>query len=724
MVTVLAKPPAKTFTILLLTRPISQSPRPVGVCLRRAEGASRLDFQASSPIMLRELTGQERDMKIGVAYYPEHWPEERWAVDARMMARMKIDVARVGEFAWSRLEPRRERFDMDWLQRAVQVLADHGLKVILCTPTAAPPPWLFQRHPTILPQRADGRRWYAGSRRHVCLSHPAYQKYARRIVSELAGCFDANPHVYAWQVDNELGLGGSGVCYCSECEQAFRKWLKRCYGTLERLNTQWGTAFWSQGFADWHEIPAPRETPAGSHPSLLLDYKRFVSAQYRMFVEEQRDLIRQHAGEEAVVTTNSPGPLAVPHINLFSLATAQDVTALDNYPADASRLEVAALQLDLVRSLKRKPFWVLEQQAGATIIPGHAAQPRPGQLRLWSYQAASRGAELMVYFRWRTCAFGQEMHWYGMLDSNGTPRRRFEELRGTIAELKEHAGLWEGRLPEADVAIMLDYDSAWALEATPLGAELDYFGLLHTFYSVLRRIGAQADFVQPGAELSDYAALIVPMPFICTDELARQLETYTHQGGRVLVTAPAGYKTPANTASGVSPPGELTRLLGVEIVEYDVLNPGAVNSIELEGGAQSFPTGRFCSVMQLRGARTLGTYGAQFYAGSPAVTARTEGKGEAFFVGAACGPECYETLLRQLFEDGRVRLWEWASPSVEVVPLKGAPEEPRLTFVLNHSGEPVTLALPQEAPVTELLTNRHCQDSLTLGGYEVALLKF
>lgn len=121
-------------------------------------------------------------MKIGVAYYPEHWPEERWAADAALMAQLKIDVVRVGEFAWSRLEPRRERFELDWLDTAVRVLAAHGLKIILGTPTAAPPPWLFIRHPNLGPQDADGRLWYSGSRRHVCLSNPAYLKYARRIV--------------------------------------------------------------------------------------------------------------------------------------------------------------------------------------------------------------------------------------------------------------------------------------------------------------------------------------------------------------------------------------------------------------------------------------------------------------------------------------------------------------------------------------------------------------
>ncbi len=660
-------------------------------------------------------------MKIGVAYYPEHWPEERWSVDARMMREMGIDVVRMGEFAWSLLEPKRERFEMDWLEGAVEVLAEQGLTVILCTPTAAPPGWLFQRHPGMLPEDADGRRWHVGSRRHVCLNKPAYLKYARRIVTELAKRFGRNPHIYAWQVDNELGCHASGVCYCGACELALHHWLKRRYGTVERSNLKWGTAFWSQRFSDWQEVSAPRRTPAGPHPSLALDYQRFVSATYRSFLAEQREIIKQYASRDVIVTTNSAGPLSLAHINHFSLASAQDVAALDNYPADASRLEETALNLDLTRSLKRKPFWVLEQQAGATLLAGHASQPRPGQLRLWSYGAAARGAELISYFRWRTCNFGQEMHWYGILDADGTPRRRFAELKQTISELKERAQLWEGRLPQADVALLVDYDSAWALGATPLGLKLDYFAHLRTLYELLRGIGVQVDFVPPGGELADTRVLVVPMPFICTEQLAKQLEVYTYEGHRVLVTAPAGYKTQENTAAEGSPPNALTDLLGVEVVEHDVLGPDGANAVVLGEGGQSFPTGRFCSVIELRGAKAIGTYGGEFYAGSPAITSRAVGQGEAYFVGPTCVRECYGAILRRVLKEAGVRTCEWSSASVEVVPLKGSSDEQQI-FVLNHSPEPVTLALPEGSSCKEMLTDRECSGTVTLQGYDVALL--
>jgi len=660
-------------------------------------------------------------MRIGVAYYPEQWPEEQWPVDAQLMQELGIDVVRVGEFAWSSLEPKRERIDMDWLDRAVRVLAEHGLKVIMCTPTAAPPNWLFNRHPSILPQDADGRRWYAGSRRHVCLNNAAYQKYVRRIVAELAKRFAANPNVYAWQIDNEFGCHDSAVCYCDDCEQAFRHWLKRRYGTIERLNTLWGTAFWSQYFGDWHEIPAPRRTPAGAHPSLALDYKRFVSATCRSFIIEQSGIIRDYGGENVPIMTNSPGPCGVTHLNHFSLAEVQDVAALDSYPSAESRLDAVACSLDFMRSVKRKPFWILEQQAGATVVEGWACQPRPGQLRLWSYQAAARGAELITYFRWRTAAFGQEMHWYGMLDADAAQGRRFEELRRTIAEIKQHSHLWQGCLPEADVAIVVDYDSAWALDVTRMGVELDWFGQAWMLYRLLRRMGAQVDLVRPEEDLSSYRVAVVPMPFICDAPAAEWLTGWVSDGRSLLVTAPAGYKTWENTTISGAPPGALTELLGVRVVEHDVLIPGMDNTVSLWEG-ESFPVGPFCSVLELCGADAVGTYGAQYYAGSPAVTCRTVGEGRAFFVGALCGPECCEAVLRRVVEGAGVRLCEWSSESVETVRLREPADGPQLTFVLNHSQQPVTLPLPAGASCRDMLSGQECQGTVTLEGYQVALL--
>lgn len=660
-------------------------------------------------------------MKFGVAYYPEQWPEERWAADAQLMAKMGIDVVRIGEFAWWRLEPRRERIDTGWLEDVVDLLNDHGLSVMLGTPTAAPPPWLFYRHPNILPQQADGRRWGLGSRRHVCLNNPAFNKYARRIVTELARTF-RDDRIWAWQIDNELGLGPTGRCYCDECEKSFRRWLKRRYGTIDRLNRMWGTSFWSQGFSDWHEIPAPRRTVCGPHPSLALDYSRFISAQHRAFVEEQREIIRDYASEDVPITVNEPSGMDLPHLNLFSLAGQQDAISLDNYPTDSSRLDQTALGLDMARSLRHAPFWVTEQQAGATLVGGHAQQPRPGQLRLWTYQAAARGAELITYFRWRTAPAGQEMHWYGLFDADGTPRRRLDEVREAIRELKKESHYWENFAPEARVAIVLDYDSAWALDATPLGWDPQYFERTATIYGVLRRMGLVAEFVPPDENLSGYDLVVAPMQFITTNAMAKRLKVYVHDGGTLLISAPAGYKGPAATSLDSPPPGPLSELLGVEVSEHDVLGGGCTNSIGV-GDGQSFEVDGFASVLKLRGARTIASYTEDFYADSPAVTALKDGRGTAIFAGAAMPAAGWKWLLSEAVDRAGVPTSDWSAEEIEVVPLKALEAEKKMMFVLNHSDEEVQLELGEDDVVTELLREERQDQKVTLSPYGVALLQ-
>ena len=658
-------------------------------------------------------------MRIGVAYYPEHWPKERWAADAEHMRETGIDVVRLAEFAWAKMEPRRGQYDMDWLAKAVNVLAAHDLKVILCTPTAAPPQWLFNRHPSMVPIDREGRPWFRGSRRHACLNNRSYRRYVRRIVRELARAFAKDPNVVGWQIDNELGCHGSGRCYCDDCEQAFREWLMRRYGRIGRLNKLWGTVFWSQRFNDWHEVPAPRRTPAQAHPSLVLDYKRFTSATYRDFVSQQRETIDQYAGGKALVTTNQIG-LHLDQIDQFDLGAPQDVASVDNYPVDGQNVDAVALTLDMTRSARRAPFWVLEQQAGATMIPARRGQPRPGQLRLWSMQSAARGAELIGYFRWRTCGFAQEMHWYGMLDADGTTRRRYDELKRAIAELKDKAPLWEGGRPDARVAMVLDYSAHWALEADSMTADVDYLAQFRTFYGLLRRMGLTVDMIAPGTDPSGYGLLVAPMPVIGRSGDAAAYLSYVQQGGTMLVTAPAGYRTEQNTWPAGPPPGPLAELLGVEVEEHDRLGGGLANSVSLDG--TDYALRSLCCLLDLRGAEALGSYGQEYYAGRPVVTRCAHGEGRVYFLGAIAGADLYGKLIEMAASDAGLAAHPWSSETVEVIAWTAGDTGRPATFVLNHGDEIAELALTDGESRRDLLTDTDHTGAVTLEPYGVVLL--
>ncbi len=659
-------------------------------------------------------------MKIGVAYYPEQWPKERWDEDARNMAQLGIDVVRLGEFAWSRLEPRRERIQMDWLEEAIDVLASHGMKIILGTPTAAPPPWLFTRHPTILPERADGRKFYYGSRRHACLNNPAYLKYVRRIVTELAKKFADNQHLFAWQIDNEVSFEKGGVCYCDECEQAFRMWLKRRYGTIDRLNKRWGTAFWSQEFVDWHEIPIPRETVVAPHPSLLLDYKRFVSAQTRAFVKKQKDIIRDYSRSDVPITVNEPEPILLPHVNAYSLAELQDVVSLDNYPSRLSRLSMTIRGLDFARSLKNNSFWIMEQQAGATV---NSFQPRPGQLRLWACQSFFRGADLICFFRWKTAPSGQETHWHGILDSDGMPRRRYSEIKQTVEDLKSHEKDVGHSLPLAKVGIYVDFESAWALEANRFGAKPDYFQKVSQFHEILRQRGITADFVAENSPLDDYSLVVAPSLFISNPKLISRLEVYTRKGGVLLATAPSGHVTTTNTTGDIRPPGALSSLLGVEVLEMDRVEKDG-NSVKFNNDGSRFEAGKLCCILEPRGSDVLACYEKDYYAGSAAFTVAEAEYGKALFLGAELQEKGLERVLDYALKTAGIEPVPWkASEEVEVVELKNETEHARKFSLLNHSHEKKVIDFAEEWTVKDVFSNHQVENSLELEPYQVTVVE-
>jgi len=385
-------------------------------------------------------------MLLGTPYYPEHWPEERWATDARLMQEAGISRVRMGEFAWHRMEPTEGHFEFDWLQRAIEVFARHEIGTILCTPTPTYPAWLHRKYPDIHQVKSDGTVKEYGQRQDACKNHPGYRLHARRIAEEMLAALGDHPNVVAWQTDNEFGCHGTSRCYCAYCESAFQAWLRdRFGGDIDALNAAWGTFFWSQDYNDFGEISLPRDTADrtandGQNPSLVLDFYRFSSDVQIAFQREQIALIRKYSPGR-LVTHNLMGLFS--QIDYFKLAADLDVVSWDNYPFrwNGTGLPPLPLAHDLMRGLQRKPVWVMEQASGAGGWGVYPATPQPGQMRLWAYQAVARGADMISFFRWRSCRYGREQYWHGILYHHGIPQRRYPLAR---------AGRQRGREPVCD----------------------------------------------------------------------------------------------------------------------------------------------------------------------------------------------------------------------------------------------------------------------------------
>ncbi|WP_324715556.1 beta-galactosidase [Carboxydochorda subterranea] len=691
-------------------------------------------------------------MWIGADYYPEQWPKERWPLDAELMARAGFRVVRLAEFAWARMEPEEGRFTFDWLDEALEVLGRHGIQAVLGTPTATPPAWLVQAHPEILPVDEDGVRVGFGGRRHYCPNSPEYLRHVERIVEAMAHRYGQHPGVMAWQIDNELG-GHRTACFCDTCRSAFQEWLRERYGSLDALNEAWGTAFWSQAYTSWQQIPLPGRTVAVHNPSLRLDHARFVSDAYARFLRRQVAILRRGAPHHRI-TTNFMGLFE--DLDYFSLAGPLDFVSWDNYPGfrpapgEASGAAVA-LSADLMRSLRHRRFWVMEQQAGPTGWDGLIdPAPRPGQLRLWTWQAVAHGAEAVLYFRWRTATKGAEQFWHGILDHHGRPGRRYEEIRGTAEELGLLPGWLEQAVPRTPVAILMSYDDRWAWRIQPQNAGLTFEARLLSWYRAMWRRGVGVGIVRAGDRLplgpgsgapaEGFRIVVVPSLMSLTPEGASRIEGFARSGGVVIVGPRTGIKDQANAVYPLPPPGPLAGVCGVTVEEYDSFPVGKRIPVrlqlprpDLEEGAPAGPvlqgTGAvWCDVLAPQGARAVGWYTADHLAGRPAVTVHPVGRGAVVYVGTLLDPQLQEAIVDWALERAGVETPLSAPDSqaavlasdVEAV-LWDGPGGRSALFLLNHGAQAATAHL--RGRWVDAFTRAPAGPGVTLDPYGVTVLE-
>ena len=489
---------------------------------------------------------------LGVCYYPEHWPEAAWAEDASRMVEAGISRVRIGEFAWSRIEPRPGELHFDWLDRAIATLGSAGLEIVLGTPTAAPPRWMVDRHPDMLPVDSDGRARGFGSRRHYCFSHDGYREECRRITRRLAERYGRNPHVVAWQTDNEYDCHGTAVSHSENAARAFREWCAHRYRSIDTLNRAWGNAFWSMDYRGFDEVGLPVHTVTEPNPAHVLAFRRFSSDQVVRFNRVQCDEIRRHS--DAPIVHNFMGRTS--GFDHYALGADLDFASWDSYPlgflmdrAGASPEEkeqylrqghpdFQAFHHDLYRTCGAGRFWVMEQQPGPVNWAPWNPAPMPGMVRLWAWEAFAHGAETVCFFRWRQAPFGQEQMHAGLLLPDRRPAVGLAEVARVARELEEAPEAGAG---PARCALIYDYASAHAWEAQPQGADFDYFDLCFDVYCAMRRAGLSIDVLPPeGRDLGPYALVMAPGLLECSPGFLDSLNTCK---GRVVLGPRAGQKT-------------------------------------------------------------------------------------------------------------------------------------------------------------------------------------
>ncbi len=522
---------------------------------------------------------------LGVCYYPEQWDEAQWASDAARMADLGLTWVRIGEFAWTRMEPEPGRHDWGWLDRAIEVLGSAGLKVVLGTPTATPPRWMLTKHPDMLALDKEGRQRSFGSRRHYCFSHRPYRAECAKIVTAMAERFGRNPHVAAWQTDNEYACHDTTLSYSPAALLAFRDWLAQRYQSPQALNRAWGNVFWSMEYAAFDDIGLPNLTVTEANPAHVMAFRRFASDEVASFNRLQTDILRRHTS--APIAHNYMGQIT--DFDHFAVGADLDIASWDSYPLGflSDRLpatpehrrafvrqgdpDFQAFHHDLYRAVGRGRWWIMEQQPGPVNWAPWNADPLPGMARLWAWEAFAHGAEAVCYFRWRQAPFAQETMHAGLLRPDSVAAPAFDEAGQVIRELAAMPDVAAGA---AEVAMVFDYASAWAWETQPQGRDFSYFRLVFEMYRALRRLGLNIDILPPdAADLSSYKLVLAPGVATLSQPLLAALAA--HQGASLI-----GPRSNAKTAEFATPvplppnlPGLDARVMRVESLPPDVPVP-------------------------------------------------------------------------------------------------------------------------------------------------------
>lgn len=651
---------------------------------------------------------------LGAAWYPEQWPESRWDADLALMEAAHLHVVRVGEFAWSRMEPAEGHYDLDWLARAIRLAEQHHIAVVIGTPTDAPPAWLTSKYPDTLRVDENGRLAQHGGRRQFNYASPRYRLFCAEIASRLAQRFGHDPGVIGWQIGNEY----TDESFDPLTQEQFQQWLKRRYGTLDALNQHWTTAYWSQTYDRWDEIPL---VATGGNPGLLLEHRHFVSDTWRDFQRVQLDAIRKWASPRQFITTNIGGLAWSDHFDHYEITKDLDLASWDDYVGQGQLdpMRNAAMH-DFVRGWKRAPFWVMETQPGSVNWAPINTTLNRGEMRVMAWQAIGHGANAVLYWQWRSALNGQEQYHGTLVGPDGEPMPVYLEVSQIGSEFERTAPALRGTRPVAQVAILESYDSRWAIDFQPHNRNYDELQVLLDWYRPLRLRNLTVDIVNASASLDGYKLVVAPGLNVLSPELAAHLKAYVEHGGHLVLGPRSGMKDAYNSLNPERQPGPLVPVLGGRVEQYYALDGAVPVSGALGSGTAMIWAEQLSP--HASDARVLLRYGKSngWLDDQPAMITRSLGKGTITYLGAILDAPLMQQATAWMLEGAHVQPEFGALPEdVEVCRRAGA--DHTIYILMNHGVQPASIHLPN--PMTDLLAEHPPLTTLTLAPQGVAVLE-
>jgi beta-galactosidase len=651
---------------------------------------------------------------LGAAWYPEQWPESAWDRDLSLMQAAGINVVRVGEFAWSRLEPVEGDYDFDWLARAVAMAKRHHIAVVIGTPTDAPPAWLTSRYSQVLGVGPDGRRAEHGGRRQFSYSSPLYRKFCRDIVTHLARRFGHDPDVIGWQIDNEY----TDESYDAATRTQFQQWLRRRFGTLAALNRAWTTAYWSQTYTAWSQIPLNAQP---GNPGLMLAHRHFVTRTWRDYQSNQIAALRRYIAPRQFITSNFGGLGWSDNWDHYTLAHDLDLASWDDYVGqghlDAYRNGAVS---DFVRGWKRRDYWVMEAQPGFVDWAPISNSLDEGEVRAMTWQSIGHGADGVLFWQWRSALNGQEQYHGTLVGPDGNPVPLYHEVARIGREFRRASAAIAGTAPVSQVAIVTTYDSRWAIEFQRHAAAYRQLDVLLEYYRPLEDLTHSVDIVSANAPLGRYKVVVAPGLNLIPQTLARHLAAYVRGGGHLILGPRSGMKDRDDRLDVHRQPGPLVAVLGGRVQQYYALD----SAVAVSGPAGTGEASIWAEALQplSRQTRVILRYApnSSWLSTQPAALRRTYGRGEITYLGALLDPGLTRSLLQRTLAAAHVTSSLGVlPPGVELMRRYGRGRQ--VTILINHGTSPRTIALPQS--MRDVLQSGVTVREVRLGAQGVAVLE-
>lgn len=578
---------------------------------------------------------------LGVDYYPEQWGMELVDPDLDNIVELGANLIRIGDFAWDRFEPEEGRYDFAFFDEVIRKAKLHGLKILMCVPTATMPAWLYEKYPEIMNEDEYGYRQPFGARRGYCVNSDLYREKAVSLAGAMAEHYKNEEAIVAWQVDNEIGHEGSDICWCETCHKKFQQFLKSRYTDIHELNQRWGTSFWTHTYSSFEQIPLPKPSFTAQNPSLRLEWERFRNQSICGYIADLVKAVKS-VDPRLIVTHDFEGGTINKHFNPFDTAKPLDFVSYNNYPvwggqpAPMSDSDLA-FTVDFARGFKQEKIWITEAIMGAQGHNDIGYAPKPDEAKKWALASLDHGVESLIFFRYRGFTKGAEQFCFGILDADNEKRRKYYETQSFFTEVRDR----EIGYPKADVCLVYDYDSKSSMAIQRQSDTFSYEKECEKLYGQLYQRGMNCDIIDSKADFSGYSVVILPYMIVMRDEFRERIKAFVRNGGKVVMTPRTAWKDADNNlVFGKRLPVDLTDLTGCMIEEHESLLVGQSSPCDKGTGYV------FEEMLKPTTAEVIAAWKDNPFGNYAAVTVNRFGKGECYYLGSSFD----EVLLTKIFD--------------------------------------------------------------------------